>query len=74
LLNNVELILRKPARLFIRLGSTDGKFFRKAGIPTITYGPNAQLMGRVNEFVYIRELMYTAMVHLGTAYDFLYSK
>jgi len=72
--NNVELILRKPARLFIRLGSTDGKFFRKAGIPTITYGPNAQLMGRVNEFVYIRELMYTAMVHLGTAYDFLYSK
>jgi len=72
--NNVEQLLKKPAKLFFRLGSTDGKFFRKAGIPTVTYGPNAQLMGRINEFVHIEELMLSVGVHVGVAYDYLYPK
>ncbi|GBC69929.1 Succinyl-diaminopimelate desuccinylase [archaeon HR01] len=69
--NNVaELVGAKP-KLFTRLGSTDGKFYRLAGIPTVTYGPDAKTMGTVDEYVRIDELIYTALVHLGVACDFL---
>jgi len=68
--NVAELVGVKP-RLFTRLGSTDGKFYRLTGIPTVTYGPDAETMGRVNEYVKVDELVYTAWVHLGSACDFL---
>ncbi|MEM4218271.1 MAG: hypothetical protein QXZ09_09650 [Candidatus Methanomethylicaceae archaeon] len=68
---NVLETVGMPPKFFIRLGSTDGKFFRRYGIPTLTYGPDASMMGKVNEYVSVSELVQTANVHLGVSWDFL---
>lgn len=70
-LNNVRDIVKMEPHMFCRLGSTDAKFFRKYGIPTVTYGPDMKGMGEVDEYVKIEELIYTTKVHLGVACDYL---
>jgi succinyl-diaminopimelate desuccinylase len=72
-LKNVKEITGLSPHFFIRLGSTDAKFFRAIRIPTVTYGPDSRTMGEVGEFVRIDELVKTAKVHLGVGFDYLTS-
>ena len=55
----------------IRLGYTDGRFFRREGIPTAVYGPPVHRMGGPDEYVEQDEVLKTALVHLGTTLDYL---
>lgn len=68
---NVAHIARRRPRLFFRLGSTDGKFFRSAGIPVVTYGVSPQRMGEVDEYVEVDELLTVTKVHAGIIYDYI---
>lgn len=53
----------EPAVPVVRLGATDARFFRAAGIPTVVYGPTAHHMGGPDEFVTLADLVTTARVH-----------
>jgi succinyl-diaminopimelate desuccinylase len=55
----------------VRPGYTDGRFFRRAGIPTVVYGPRVRAMGGPDESIEARELADVAAVHLGVALDYL---
>jgi len=58
----------------IRLGYTDGRFFRRAGIPTAVYGPRVHGMGGPDEFVEQDEVLDVALVHMGAILDYLGAK
>jgi succinyl-diaminopimelate desuccinylase len=55
----------------IRLGYTDGRFFRREGIPTAVYGPRVHRMGGPDEYVEQDEVLQVALVHLGAMLDYL---
>jgi succinyl-diaminopimelate desuccinylase len=55
----------------IRLGYTDGRFFRREGIPTAVYGPRVHRMGGPDEYVEQGEVLQVALVHLGAMLDYL---
>jgi acetylornithine deacetylase/succinyl-diaminopimelate desuccinylase-like protein len=55
----------------VRPGYTDGRFFRRAGIPTAVYGPRVRGMGGPDESIDARELIDVATVHLGVVLDYL---
>ena len=55
----------------IRLGYTDGRFFRREGIPTAVYGPRVHRMGGPDEHVEQDEVLQVALVHLGAMLDYL---
>jgi succinyl-diaminopimelate desuccinylase len=68
--NGRELLGTAPAPV-IRLGYTDGRFFRRAGIPTAVYGPRVHRMGGPDEYVEQDEVLQVARVHLATVLDYL---
>jgi succinyl-diaminopimelate desuccinylase len=55
----------------LRLGYTDGRFFRREGIPTVVYGPRVHRMGGPDESIEEEELMQVARVHVATVFDYL---
>ena len=55
----------------MRVGGSDARWFRLAGLPTIVYGPTPHNMGGADEWVEIAELEAVARVHALTAFDFL---
>ncbi|HLI27861.1 MAG TPA: M20/M25/M40 family metallo-hydrolase [Chloroflexota bacterium] len=61
----------EPALPVVRLGATDARYFRAAGIPTVVYGPTAHHMGGPDEFVTLDDLLTTAQVHACAALAFL---
>ena len=66
-------VLGTAPRPVIRLGYTDGRFFRRAGIPTAVYGPRVHHMGGPDEFVEQDEVLDVALVHMGAILDFLHA-
>jgi succinyl-diaminopimelate desuccinylase len=55
----------------VRLGYTDGRFFRREGIPTVVYGPRVRNMGGPDESIDVDELIDVARVHVGVVFDYL---
>jgi acetylornithine deacetylase/succinyl-diaminopimelate desuccinylase-like protein len=55
----------------VRLGYTDGRFFRRSGVPTVVYGPRVFHMGGPDEYIEEEELFRAAMVHAGAIVDYL---
>ena len=70
-LDNARSLRGLEAVPVVRPGYTDGRFFRRAGIPTVVYGPRVRAMGGPDESIDARELVDVAMVHLGVALDYL---
>jgi succinyl-diaminopimelate desuccinylase len=52
-------------------GGTDCRFWRKLGVPAVSYGPRVFGMGGVDEYITVDDLMMTAEVHIGTIIDYL---
>jgi succinyl-diaminopimelate desuccinylase len=71
LTTNSQSVGGREALLVVRLGYTDGRFFRRAGIPTAIYGPRVHNMGGPDEFVEEGELLKIARVHVGVIVDYL---
>ncbi len=55
----------------MRVGGSDARWFRMAGLPTVVYGPTPHGMGGPDEWVGITELGQVARVHALTALDLL---
>ena len=71
LVTNGRALLKTAPAPVIRLGYTDGRFFRREGIPTAVYGPRVHRMGGPDEYVEQDELLDVALVHLGAMLDYL---
>jgi len=70
-LANARAINRRTVLPVVRLGYTDGRFFRRAGIPTVVYGPAVHNMGGPDESIETADLLEVAVVHAGAALDML---
>jgi len=55
----------------MRVGGSDARWFRMAGVPTVVYGPTPHGMGGPDEWVDLAELDLVARVHALTAFDLL---
>jgi len=55
----------------MRVGFSDARFYRLAGVPSVVYGPTPHNMGGPDEHVTIDDLAAVFYVHAMTAYDFL---
>ena len=65
-----EVLGRAPA-VNMRVGASDARLFRAAGIPTVVYGPTPFNMGGADEYALVDELHAVATVHALAAFDFL---
>ena len=68
--NSKEVTGDEPLYSFTS-GGTDCRFWRKIGIPAISYGPKVYAMGGVDENITVEDLVTTAKVQMGTILDFL---
>ncbi|MFC7688749.1 M20/M25/M40 family metallo-hydrolase [Paeniroseomonas aquatica] len=64
-------VLGAPCAVNMRVGGSDARLFRMAGLPTIVYGPTPNAMGAADEYALIEELVQVARVQALTALDFL---
>lgn len=55
----------------MRVGLTDARLFRHAGMPAVVYGPTAHRMGGPDEFVSAKEVLQVFQVHLAVASELL---
>jgi acetylornithine deacetylase/succinyl-diaminopimelate desuccinylase-like protein len=66
-----EQVLGRAPAVNMRVGGSDARLFRRAGIPTVVYGPTPFNMGGVDEYVLLDDLEVVARVHALAAFDFL---
>jgi acetylornithine deacetylase/succinyl-diaminopimelate desuccinylase-like protein len=66
-----EAALGEPVAVNMRVGGSDARWFRMAGVPTVVYGPTPHGMGGPDEWVELSELDHVARVHALTAFDLL---
>jgi len=67
-----EILGQIPA-VNMRVGASDSRVFRRAGIPTVVYGPTPFNMGGADEYSLLDELQTVAAVHALAAIRFLSS-
>ena len=65
-----EVLGTAPA-LNMRVGGSDSRWYRPAGVPTVVLGLTPFNMGGPDEHVLVDELLAVAKIHTLTAYDFL---
>jgi succinyl-diaminopimelate desuccinylase len=64
-------VLGQAPAVNMRVGGSDARLFRHAGIPTVVYGPTPFNMGGVDEYVLLDELQVVAQVHALATFEFL---
>jgi acetylornithine deacetylase/succinyl-diaminopimelate desuccinylase-like protein len=64
-------VLGGPVAVNMRVGGSDARWFRMAGLPTVVYGPTPHNMGGADEYVLVEELDQVARVHALAAFDIL---
>jgi len=65
-----EVLGTAPA-VNMRVGGSDSRWYRPAGVPTVVLGLTPFNMGGPDEYVLVDELLAVAKIHTLTAYDFL---
>jgi acetylornithine deacetylase/succinyl-diaminopimelate desuccinylase-like protein len=68
--NHREVTGTEPLYSFTS-GGTDCRFWRKYGVPAVSYGPRVYAMGGVDEAITVEDLETTARVHIATILDYL---
>lgn len=61
----------EPAALNIGSPGTDGRVFRRVGIPVAVFGPQPFNLGAPDEYITVRDYLDTVRVHAVAALDFL---
>lgn len=64
-------VLGAPAAVNMRVGGSDSRWYRPAGVPTVVLGLTPFNMGGADEYVLVDELVAVAKIHALTAFDFL---
>jgi succinyl-diaminopimelate desuccinylase len=65
-----EVLGAAPA-VNMRVGGSDSRWYRPAGVPTVVLGLTPFNMGGADEYVLVDELLAVAKIHTLTAFDFL---
>ena len=65
-----EVLGETPA-VNMRVGGSDSRWYRPAGVPTVVLGLTPFNMGGADEYVLVDELVAVAKIHTLTAFDFL---
>jgi acetylornithine deacetylase/succinyl-diaminopimelate desuccinylase-like protein len=65
-----EVLGTAPA-VNMRVGGSDSRWYRPAGVPTVVLGLTPFNMGGADEYVLVDELLAVAKIHTLTAFDFL---
>lgn len=68
---NCEEVLGVIPVVNMRVGASDARHYRGAGIPTIVCGLTPYNMGAADEYVYIDELIGLGEIYAMTAFDYL---
>ncbi|XWW94525.1 hypothetical protein V2A60_002468 [Cordyceps javanica] len=66
-----RLMVSEDAVVNMRVGASDARLFRAAGIPSVVIGLTPHNMGGPDEHVEVAELVQVAHIHALTAYRFL---
>ncbi|HYZ62437.1 MAG TPA: M20/M25/M40 family metallo-hydrolase [Acetobacteraceae bacterium] len=66
-----EEVIGTEVAVNMRVGASDARLFRIAGLPALVYGPTPHGMGGGDEWADLRELEQVARVHALTAFDLL---
>jgi len=66
-----EEVLQEAVAVNMRVGGSDARWFRMAGLPTVVYGPTPHNMGGADEWVSVAELEAIAQVHALAGFDCL---
>jgi acetylornithine deacetylase/succinyl-diaminopimelate desuccinylase-like protein len=69
--DNAEAASGRRPVVTMRVGASDARLYRLAGIPAAVYGPAPYNMGAPDEYVTVDDLTVVARVHALTALDFL---
>jgi succinyl-diaminopimelate desuccinylase len=67
----VAQVCGEPAALNIGSPGTDGRVFRRVGIPVAVFGPRPFNLGAPDEYITVRDYLDTIRVHALSALDFL---
>lgn len=71
---NVQRVWGEPLNRTYQWASSDARFFRYAGIPTLQYGPaNLEGIHAYNETVDVKDVINAAKIYTGSIIDFLNS-
>ncbi|VTU36903.1 M20/M25/M40 family metallo-hydrolase [Variovorax sp. PBL-E5] len=68
---NCEAVLGRQPVVNMRVGASDARLYRAAGIPTVVCGLTACNMGAADEHVFVDELRALGRIYALTAFDFL---
>lgn len=68
---NVAAILGITPAVNMRVGASDARHYRGAGVPTVVCGPTSYNMGAADEHVVIAELVALGEIFTVTAFDYL---
>jgi succinyl-diaminopimelate desuccinylase len=71
LAENHELVTGENPLYSFTSGGTDCSFWRKQGVPAVSYGPRVYGMGGVDEHITVKDLETTVKVHISTILDYL---
>jgi acetylornithine deacetylase/succinyl-diaminopimelate desuccinylase-like protein len=71
---NAAAVMSSNVVANIRVGFSDARFYRIAGIPSVVYGPASHNMGGADEYVTIDDLFAVFYVHAMTGFDYLCEK
>lgn len=66
-----EEVLGGSVAVNMRVGGSDARWFRMAGLPTVVFGPTPHNMGGADEWAEIAELQAVAQVHALAGFDLL---
>jgi succinyl-diaminopimelate desuccinylase len=64
-------ILGSPSVVNMRIGASDARLYRRAGVPSVVCGVTPNNMGAPDEYVEIEELMALGEIFTLAAYDYL---
>jgi acetylornithine deacetylase/succinyl-diaminopimelate desuccinylase family protein len=68
---NAQAVMGRRPVVNMRVGASDARLYRGAGVPTAVYGPTPYNMGGPDEHVSVEELQTLSRVYALTAFDFL---
>jgi succinyl-diaminopimelate desuccinylase len=71
LARNCTTVIGTPPVRNMRVGASDARLYRRAGVPTVVCGLTPYNMGSADEYVDIRELLAVGDIFALTAFDFL---
>ena len=68
---NAAAVTGRDVVVNLRVGFSDARFYRRAGVPSVVYGVGAHHMGGVDEHATVEDLKTVFAVHAFAAFDYL---